>query len=339
MSRPHSEDNGAIGNESFLDVVTNLVGILIILVMIVGMRLKNAPVELPPSQEMAATATAFEKEQGTEQSLLREIKETQRRIRLVEREADLRGEERDVYATMVSALEYTIRSGRDRLDAGAKEDFDRGRELAEFRTKLEQLEGQRAQAETSEKPPVVVENYPTPIGKVVVADEVHFQMRAGRIAFIPIDRLVEMTKSDARHKADQLLGRSAVPEFTETIGPEGGFRFRYTVQRHDEVAKTPNGPVRRVGLQLAKWTVIPVDSQLGETVEEALGPNSQFRRAIAGLRTGDSTVTIWVYEDSFASFREIRKELHRLGFPVAARPLPEGVLIAGSPRGSRSEAE
>ena len=83
----------------------------------------------------------------------------------------------------------------------------------------------------------------------------------------------------------------------------------------------------------------PVADNLGETVNEAMRPNSQFRLALANRRAKDATITLWTYPDSFDDFRRVKKELYRLGFPVAARPLPEGVPISGSSSGSKSTAE
>jgi hypothetical protein len=46
-----------------------------------------------------------------------------------------------------------------------------------------------------------------------------------------------------------------------------------------------------------------------------------------------------VYPDGFEAFRQIRKELYRLGYTVAARPLSAGTSISGSPDGSKSAAQ
>ena len=150
---------------------------------------------------------------------------------------------------------------------------------------------------------------------------------------------MQSARSDAQAKADKLLGGKRLLEFTETVGPEGGFRFRYTVTREDKTERTPNGLARVAYLALSQWTAIPVSSELGEPVAAALSSGSQFRQVLSRLRPGDATVTIWTYPDSFDGLRDLRAELHRLGFPAAVRPLPEGVLIGGSPKGSKSETE
>ena len=56
----------------------------------------------------------------------------------------------------------------------------------------------------------------------------------------------------------------------------------------------------------------------------ALQEGSDFRQALAKILPGRTTITIWVYPDGFDAFRQIRKELYRLGYAIAARPLPPG---------------
>ena len=50
-------------------------------------------------------------------------------------------------------------------------------------------------------------------------------------------------------------------------------------------------------------------------------------------------LTFWVYPDSFKLYRTLQEACHAEGFVVAARPLPEGVLIEGSPYGSKSAGQ
>ena len=183
----------------------------------------------------------------------------------------------------------------------------------------------------------MVENYPTPISHAVNSNEAHFQLSGGSIVHIPLQELLEQFQADGKRKAYKL---AELPEITETIGPVNGFRLKYTLERRDltpEEAKAHG----RMGsyVQLKKWTLIPVVDALGEPPDVALNEGSAFRKALAKLRPGQHTVTIWTYEDSFDAFRQIRTELYRLGFTTAARPLPLGQPITGSPEGSKSAAQ
>ena len=79
-----------------------------------------------------------------------------------------------------------------------------------------------------------IESYPTPLSRTVDGRELHFQLRGGRIAYIPLEPLLARFKSDAERKVHKLAD---TPELTDTVGPEGGFRLRYTLERHDVISR------------------------------------------------------------------------------------------------------
>ena len=97
--------------------------------------------------------------------------------------------------------------------------------------------------------------------------------------------------------------------------------------------------VGRFTVQLKRWTLLPESEEVGETLERALAEGSAFRRAVAEARARGSAITMWTYPDSFDLLRKLKKELYPAGIAVAARPLPEGILISGSPSGTKSAAE
>ena len=235
---------------------------------------------------------------------------------------------------MVSAVEHTIQERRQKLDASKRADFDLARNLSQSRFQLEQLVQERKQVESAPAPPVVVESYPTPISRAVDGPEAHFLVAHGRVAPIPIEPLLEQFQTQAKREVYKLRDQ---PELTETVGPVGGFRLRYTLERHD-VSPAESG---RGGsyARLQKWTIIPDSDDLGEPVRLALEQGSDFRQALKKILPGRTTITIWVYPDGFDAFRQIRKELYRQGYAIAARPLPPGVPISGSPEGSKSAAQ
>jgi hypothetical protein len=339
MSPGNTQQASAVGHDSFLDVVTNMVGILIVLVMVVGMRIKNAPVQLVPDRQTLQARASLEKHQAAERTLQQEVMDTAREIQTAAEQAVRRGAERDLLATLVAAAEQKILAARDQLHEGGKEDFDAARELADARRKLERLQQAQQSASQRASEPEIVQSYPTPLARTVVGHEAHFQLRGGRVAHIPLENLLLAARSDAQAKADKLFGQQRLPEFTATVGPDGGFRLKYTAVREDKTERTPSGLARVAYLRIVQWTAVPVSGELGEPVEAALSGGSQFRQVLSGLRPGETTVTVWTYEDSFDALRRLRAELYRLGFPIAVRPLPDGVMIGGSPRGSKSETE
>ncbi len=340
MTRVHSTETEAVNADSFLDIVASVVCIMLIMVVMVGMRIRNTPIDPLLSTEAAQALAALETAVAEERSLRNEMTQILRDIRSLEEETAIRALERNTLAIGVAALERELDQRRAEMDAQTQARFDAAKQLAEAQRRLDELRERRQRLAAARPEPVIVESYPTPLSRPVEDEELHFHLRQGRVAHVPIEKLVRMARDDARRKADQLLEREGLREFTEAVGPEGGFRFRYTVQRHEEIEEQPGGgAIRRIGLRIAEWTVIPIGGQVGETVDEALAPDSAFRRALAQRKSDKTTITLWVYPDSFDAFRRLRQELYRLGLAVAARPLPEGVMIAGSPRGSRSLAQ
>jgi hypothetical protein len=83
---------------------------------------------------------------------------------------------------------------------------------------------------------------------------------------------------------------------------------------------------------------VPEPQLRAETAEEALSVRSQFVQRLR-LADPESVLTFWVYPDSYPLFRKLQKFARNEGFTVAARPLPHGMPIAGSPQGSRSAAQ
>ena len=86
------------------------------------------------------------------------------------------------------------------------------------------------------------------------------------------------------------------------------------------------------------WKVVPEPGLVSEPVETALRGDSRFLTALR-LADSDATLTFWVYPDSFDAYRKLQEAAHAAGLAVAARPLPAGVPIAGSPNGSRSSSQ
>ena len=86
-------------------------------------------------------------------------------------------------------------------------------------------------------------------------------------------------------------------------------------------------------------TVEPLQEPFGQPIDSVLGQGSELDIEIAGRNPDMTTITVWVYPDSFAAFRGLKEHLYKRGFATAARPLPDGHQISGGPQGSRSRAQ
>jgi hypothetical protein len=334
--RPAPPAIESAGNDSFLDVITNIVGIMIILVMIVSDRAKRAPVA-PENVPRSAELEQLQAVAATKASLIGDNDRLVGQMRQLQLEALVRYRERARLATMIRAAELETNKRRQDMNEQQRRQFDLQRELSLAQSELTKLETQRGEVQSQPKRTTVIENYPTPLSKPVDGKELHIQLRGGRVTIIPIDELIEKFQTSARQKVSKLRDRT---EFTETIGPIGGFRMRYTLERQDippeTVAQTGRGGAL---VQLAKYELVPTSSQLGEPIEQALAKQSIFLAQLEGYKPEKYTVTLWTYDDSFDAFRALRKELYHRGYAVAARPLPKDTPIGGSPKGTKSAAQ
>ena len=336
MNRTRHDTADAPGQDSFMDILANITGILIILVMVMGVRAGRAPVEVatavsPEEHDRLRTALA------TEASLRNEVLELNATAARLQQEALARGRQRLALAATKIEMEQELAARRAELDADQQAALDLSRKLAEARGTLATLNRQRVAAETAQPETIVIESYPTPISRTVHGDEVHFQLRDGGATRVPMKELIEQLEREVDRKKDQLR-QSAV--YTDTLGPIDGFRMRYTLRRRDVGHETGYG-VAHIGsvVQLALAEFLPVADYPAEPIDAALRPDSDFRETLASVRPGRTTVTLWTYPSEFGTFRRLRKELYHLGFAVAARPLPEGAAISGSPDGTRSVAQ
>lgn len=334
MARHAEFDTEAVNADSFLDIVASIVSIMIIMVLMTGLKIKHAPATPAMIEEAASkTGSGLDTELAIEQSLRADVVKMAGDMEQMQRDLAARKQHRDMLAQGVTTLRQEIEAVN--RQSAAKNDAEAllGFETTAARSRLEDLERARIAIETAPQPPIAVQSYPTPIGRTVDGREVHFQLRSGRVAFVPLDELVRVFQSDAQQKIHRLRDAS---EMTETIGPVGGFRLRYTMERVEA-----NAASGRVGAyaQLRRWTLIPISDDLGEPIDQALAEGSELRSVLAERRARGATVTVWTYSDSFDAFRRLKAELYRLEFPTACRPLPDGVSISGSPDGTKSAAE
>jgi hypothetical protein len=327
----------APGQDSFLDVVCNLVGILIVLVMLIAAQAKRgmiaAATAKPATEDTAAESEAQAAELAAT-SIEANIQELQAKINRQNFEAALRQEERDKFQLLVTVAEQRLAEYRNQLSAEEKSRYDLERELVSSKSELATLNSTQV---SLTKPKLhVLEHLPTPMARTVFGTELHFRLLGHRLAFVPWDEMIERLKTEARNHISKL--RDA-PRVELSLPAVAGFGARYILRRAETQVETRVGTAKHTGVELEQVYMIDAEPNLGQPIAQALGPGSEFRGRIAACKPQNTTVTIWVYPDSFDDFRALKAELFKLGFLCAARPMPMGEPIAGSPSGSRSSAE
>lgn len=339
------------GQDSFLDIVANLVGILIILVVLVGAHASqqaatnDAPVDAEFEQQLVTINEAIQKESGQLLKLRLDNEQLERQILEENRLAAALADRRHrlmIQLELVNQASEKKAKRRDqqlaKLDLAEREKREREIQLVsaeeELNRDLQQIQSKTIALAASFKPAEDVEltHYPNPIAKTVFSKEIHFRLADGRLSWVPLENLISQMKSQWRVKAEALKTANRT---TETVGPIGGFRLQY------QLAASDSGPRGSGGrsVHFDHFRVIPQPSLRGEPVEAALAQGSEFRRSLADFNPAETTVSIWLYPNGFDDHRKIKTWLHENGFQMASWPLQFGRQISGGPQGFKTSAQ
>lgn len=383
MSRRAQRPELEFGSDSFLDVVCNIVGILIILIVVVGVKVDRQPkvadeaaaklavrsadqADLIAAHQKALDELRLSKQQIAEQlaatqsddeKAILQIQQTMEAQELARQklESDQKKSERlrkqmaelesdrNVISARVASLQKALKDkSRDALKLGQI--------LAKVTATEQQLDDQlQATVVETQRLQEVLENTKqaalpsdrlqhrlSPVTKPVEKGELHFRVSKGRISEIPLEELLDRLK-------DQVLSRRTtvmrLSQFDGMVGPVRGYTMTYTVEKDGpttlEALQNGDGRTR---VNVSRWKIDPDPSLIDESFPEAVRPGSRYRQRIE-TAVPDTVVTMWIYPDSFKGFGALREIAHGLQLRVAARPLPAGTPIVGSPSGSRSTAQ
>jgi hypothetical protein len=331
MRRVTARESNDAGQDSVLDVVTNIVGILIILVMVIGARVQTLSLASQASASPAVSVAAEEIEALAEEitSVEHELLELQTQMVTLEAAAQGAAIGRMQLAEALAALKLERDARRAAADAETAASAKQAAEVQSLEEAIAAAEEELDSLHYEEPETEEILAYPTPIGRTVNGDEIHFQLDGGRVAYIPLQELFGLARERAQRSSTSL---AEISNHIESVGPTQGFSLDYVIEAQVDRARG------QVFVRSREWVVRPKQNALGESLEQALAAGSAFRSKLARL-TPETTVTLWCYPDSFETFRGLREELHRMGIPTAGRPLPEGAPIGGSADGSKSVAQ
>ncbi len=262
--------------------------------------------------------------------------EIERQAKRLQQLSDSRRVERQRLQVLLTSAQRELGVRRGHLDQERRQQLELDREMQNLSVELAEMADQQCAIEQARQRPIVLEHVPTPLAETVFGEEQHYRLKQGRLAYVPLNELTEMLRREAPRRAERLR---SVPQVTETIGPVQGFHLRYTLRRRSVAQFTNAGAVVRQVAELERFVLLPMSELLGEELDPALAPDSQFRQQLAAYRPGETVLTVWTYPDSFAEFSRLKRWLFERGFATAARPLPDDQPISGSPSGSRSAAQ
>jgi hypothetical protein len=353
--RPHREKI-QFSFDSFLDVVANVNGIIIRLIIVawVGartysstMHFRDEPIpDSPPVAKLPAPKIEDEPLSPVLAAARAELEKARRQLAdkvihaddgaktidaihaeltsLAKKRADLDEQARQT-AQVVDREKSDVRAAALSIE-------ELQRRLGAFRQAIEKVEAMPA--------PTTVLRYRTPVSKTVTSEELFFECKGGKVTFVDLAGFLKEIEQVFPDFKDRLRTQFSVDE---TTSPIGAFRVRYTVERSRSAGEAYGGASRPIdknyfGYRLGRFVAEPISPDRGETLEQALRPTSEFRQTVDAL-DAQTVVTFWVYPDSFAIFRTLREYLYQRGVEVAARPLGMSQSIAGSPSGTKSRGQ
>jgi hypothetical protein len=339
MKRTEVEADQMPGQDSFLDVITNIVGILILLVLIVGLRTSRA-VHSTSDRQTAARANLEDQLQQAVHSATNSEKGIQQLIQRVgntKQEVAFREAERNVLNEAITQAEQEVKEWRESLSTSDQRDFDLRRQIADAQIALDDLTRQQIALMSQEESVEEITCEPTPIARAVTGKEVHILLADEHVAVIPFDSLMEAAKEDAVANVWRLRQED---EMERTIGPIDGFRAKYVVVNDAIVGRSEAGAflAGRVASLSHCW-MLPLTTPAGEPASEAMQPQSDLSRYLQGLRPDGTTVTIWTYPGNYDQLRNLKRWIRQLGFTIAVRPLPKGVPVGASRHGTSTVSE
>lgn len=374
--RQHQEVH--FGNDSFLDVVANIVGVMVILIVIAGLRVTQgdllatskpaekaqAPsvVDLPIMPTLAADPPPRQvvpfrtPRQSPRPVVTAPVLPPEPPAHLIREERGLDGELSEIRSRLgqlqidvkdeksgLAGIQNSLNRLKAQIDSDETSLRTEGGRLERLRDDLnqtaQQVDALRRQLDDAENEPPATREFRhrvTPVARLVEGAELHFRLSGNRVSVVPVESLAARLQDHLMRHREAVL---KLERYEGSVGPVEGYRMEYLVERQaltlvDELKKGP-GTVR---FGVSRWALEPGADVREETETEALRPESRFVSALreAGPRT---TLTFWVYPDSFELHRALQEAAQESGFVVAARPLPMGVPITGSPNGARSFAQ
>jgi hypothetical protein len=334
--------------DSFLDVVTNVVGIVIRLILVAWVGARSYQVIVPPAPQVAVLPEPAALPEPSDprldqiarrrRDLEREQEQALHRYAKQERAAhDDAGhlqEEIDHLVAQCRLLSGQEKELKTRVRQGTEQSRAVLLSLAELQKRSDRL---LAEVDRLRKQPRAGKQlrYHTPVSAVVQTEEVMFECKAGHVTLLDTATLHRLALQDG------LKQLSMQWEVSGVTSPVGAFRWRYVLERERSLMDGPGASAPAGGRYQASlsWQAEPVLPERGETAEKALSSGSDFRRLIDELDPLQTVVTLWVYPDSFPLYRALRDYLHGKEVVVAGRPLPDGMLIGSSRHGTASRGQ
>jgi hypothetical protein len=339
MKRVELEADQMPGQDSFLDVITNIVGILILLVLVVGLRTSRSVHNGPDPQiaEQARTQDQLRTAYNSALTAELNVRDLVHRVGNAHNEVNFREGERGWLNTAVVEAEQEVAERRAKLTTVGQRDFDLRQKLNEAQSQLDELTRQQIALMSQDAAPEQLECQPTTLAKAVTGKEVHVLLSDDHVAIVPFDELLDLMKEDINANIWRLRQQE---EMERTIGPVNGFRLKYCFVKEDVMRSSAAGTYMTGSIsRFSHCYFLPMQTPVGEPAADAMKPNGELFLHLKGLHPDGTTITIWTYPGNYDRLRQLKRSIRDVGFQIAVRPLPKGMPLGASRNGSESLSE
>ncbi|MCG8653926.1 MAG: hypothetical protein MI861_29070 [Pirellulales bacterium] len=339
-----------LGHDAFLDIVANLVGILIILVVVLGSQSTAVIEEIQAKTKERSNQVAPESSEplASDQQMSellqysmraaaaqRDSNRLEKTIKQYDARIEFRNRQRAGLLDLLAKAEEAWQRKQQELDQRDTELARRNSEFNAVTKKLAELKGERMRLENQPEEVVAVTHLPTPMARTVFGEELHFRLKNNLLSVVPIEKLVDEVRRDVRRSISG--SRTGVAE--ASVGPVRGYIAHYSMAKGQELISQDGRVAMATRVNVLGMTFKPLREPHGQPIEQVLAERRDLDIELAGRDPGSTAITVWVYPDSFASLRRLKEYLYSKGFATAARPLEVGRDITASPNGTRSQAQ
>jgi len=347
-----SEENS--NEDSFLDVVANVVGVLIILIMLVGAQASqsvwkdrsatDSSVESPERTTRTAAqdldTLRDELKQSTETAIRtqREVRGLSLQVLQISQEAQAYDQQRVELAMHRSMMEEDLQRRKEQLDEQDQHEYEVQRKLLESKIDLETLTQEQFRLISAPGTVEKIECVPTPLARVIEGKAIHLRLSQGLVSVVPFEKLMEEVQINIAGTLRRVNERGRT---VETYGPLDGYRLQLTMARRLSLNATGGPLVGKTERVQVHWVaeILPVSAELGQNVEQSLLPGGVLHQYLLNNKRQRQDVVVWLYTDSFDAFRPLKRALWEMGFSMATRPMRPGSNIRASPEGTRAAVQ
>lgn len=333
MARRRSTTSATGGNlDSMLDTLTNVVGILVIVLVAVQLSSQEAAsriaeqLEKIDPQEVAqleAAAAQAKQEVGAAAEALRDQRQavTNPRAELSKLEATLQIEQDLAREAAAKATELEkkqaaeLAAAKKSAELAAAEKAKRAAERNAVEERLAKLRKELENLPLLNAPPAKEVRLPDPRPAPAGVKEFHVLCREGRIWLVDIPALQEKAQKRAdfvvRSKkldpdGDTWLqdGKTFLDEFNETPVREGGFELKLEILND-------------------RWTRLALTRTKGggESGTDAIKASGDYARTLRRLKPDTHVLRFFVWPDSFEEYLKIRELAGERGYAAGWEPM------------------